>query len=238
MPILGTMFVWSFEIDELDLEKDVKIFFKKTGFPKIIRYFYIYLLLLFKSAFQNMLTVFCTLIFEDFGQALIRCKKNLCQSHVQLEDMFRLYERILFCRNCIENTFGECLFLLTFLGLLNVFGTTTVILGYDSGDWASLETISVMYSCVNFSILMCMMVFAAGVNEKDTSFRNAFSLHILQGRNRNFQNDPFLGITAFGNESITFSGWGYFRFTKGFILTAIGGLLTYSMLLNQFQIQN
>ncbi|GFY62065.1 hypothetical protein TNIN_354991 [Trichonephila inaurata madagascariensis] len=75
------------------------------------------------------------------------------------------------------------------------------------------------------------------VNEKDKSFRNEIYMYVFKNRARNIPNESALDIIAFRNESIAFSASGYFSFTKGFILTVIGVLLTYSLLLNQLQTQ-
>ncbi|GFR10025.1 hypothetical protein TNCT_636041 [Trichonephila clavata] len=186
---------------------------------------------------QNMLTLFCASLFQDIGQAILRCKENLLEKNANLSEIFRYYENILFLKRRIESTFGGVLFLLTLLGFLNVFGVITLNLGFETGEWSKRGYLynAIIFSSINFSLLLHLMFCGADVHEKDKDFRNEVNTYDLKSRLRNIQNDPHGYVSALGNESIAFSACGYFKFTKSSILTGIGVLLTYSLLINQFQ---
>ncbi|GFT71516.1 hypothetical protein NPIL_113771 [Nephila pilipes] len=239
MPMLCSMVLWYDGKETQGFRKDVGAFFKFIGLPEDMRYLCIFLLFLFESGIQNMLTLLFSLIFQDLGQSILLCKEEFFQTSASVIRVIRIYEKIVVCKNLIENRFGRVLFLLTSLGLLNAFGNITVILGFETGKFtnpASVYCISI-FSTVNFSIWVYLMLSAANVNENDQYFKNEIYLYVLRRRVRCMQNESAWDVIVFGQENITFSANGYFRFTKGFILTAIGGLLTYSLLLNQFQIK-
>ncbi|GFR10028.1 hypothetical protein TNCT_636051 [Trichonephila clavata] len=186
---------------------------------------------------KNMLTLLCILIFQDLGHSILLCKESFLQEGAKVSEILQIYERIVICKNCIDNTFGGFLFLLISLDLLSAFANITVVLGYETGKFRNSESLYCMniFSIVNFSIFIYLLIAAADVNEKDKSFRNEIYLYVFKRRVRNIPNECALDIIAFGHESVAFSASGYFSFTKGFILTVIGGLLTYSLLLNQLQ---
>ncbi|GFY38276.1 hypothetical protein TNIN_92971 [Trichonephila inaurata madagascariensis] len=184
-----------------------------------------------------MLTLFCAILLQDFGQAIMWCKESLLQENANLSEVFGYYENILVLKNCIGSTFGGVFFLLTLLGFLNAFGAITLNLGFETGEWARREYVynAIIYAGINFSLLLYLIFCGADVNEKDKDFRNEVNTYDLKSRLRNLRNDPNGYISALGHESIAFSACGYFKFTKSSILTGIGVLLTYSLLINQFQ---
>ncbi|GFT46572.1 hypothetical protein TNCV_3184281 [Trichonephila clavipes] len=186
---------------------------------------------------QNMLILFCASLFQDVGQAVLRCKENLLQENANVSEIFGYYENVLVLKSCIESTFGGVLFLLTLLGFLNVFGVITLNLGFETGEWAKRAYLynGIIFTSINFSLLLYLMFCGAEVNEKDKDFRNEVNTYDRKSRLRNVRNDHDGYVSALGNENIAFSACGYFKFTKSSILTGFGVLLTYSLLINQFQ---
>ncbi|GFQ90293.1 hypothetical protein TNCT_630791 [Trichonephila clavata] len=186
---------------------------------------------------QNMLTLFCAILFQDFGQAIMWCKGSLLQENANLSEVFKYYKNILVLKSRIESTFGGFLFLLTLLGFLNAFGAITLNLGFETGEWAKREYVynAIIFAGINFLLFLYLIFCGADVNEKDKEFRSELNAYDLKSRLGNIRNDLNGYLSALGHESIAFSACGYFKFTKSSILTGIGVLLTYSLLINQFQ---
>ncbi|GFY38278.1 hypothetical protein TNIN_92991 [Trichonephila inaurata madagascariensis] len=141
---------------------------------------------------QNMLILFCASLFQDVGQAVFRCKENLLQQNVNLSEIFGYYENILVLKRSIESIFGGVLFLLTLLGFFNVFGVITLCLGFETGEWAKWAYLynGIIFTSINFSLLLYLMFCGAEVNEKDKDFRNDVSRYDQKSSLRNIRNEP------------------------------------------------
>ncbi|GFT46602.1 hypothetical protein TNCV_3184461 [Trichonephila clavipes] len=237
MPAVCTIQLWYVGSQNQEFSKSIVVFCKKIGLPEDTLYAYIYFMYFFGCVTQNILVLFCAVLFQDFGQSILRCKENVLQEGVNLSKVFRHYKKILMCKTSIEDTFSGFLLAVTFLGYLNVFGAFTLLLDFETGEWASRKYAysAIIYSGINFALVLYLMFAAAGVHEKDKYFRNAVNLHYLKNSRKSSSYEPNFDITISESESIGFSVLGYFKFTKGFILTSIGSLLTYSLLINQLQ---
>ncbi|GFY38277.1 hypothetical protein TNIN_92981 [Trichonephila inaurata madagascariensis] len=237
MPAVCTMQLWYHGSQNLEFTKSIVVFCEKIGLPEDTLYAYVYFMYFFGCVTQNILVLFCAVLFQDLGQSVLRCKENVLQEGGNLTKVFRHYKKILMCKTSIEETFSGFLLAVTFLGFLNVFGAFTLILGFETGEWASRKFAysAIIYSGINFTLVLYLMFAAAGVHEKDKSFRNAVNLLYLKTSCKNNCCEPNFDIAISESESIVFSVFGYFKFTKGFILTSIGTILTYSLLINQLQ---
>ncbi|GFQ88619.1 hypothetical protein TNCT_526771 [Trichonephila clavata] len=237
MPAVCTMQLWYHGSQNLEFSKSIVAFCQKIGLPEETIYVAVFFMYYFGCVTQNILVLYCAILFQDLGQSVLRCKENLLQEGGNLTKVFRHYKKILICKTSIEETFSGFLLAVTFLGFLNVFGAFTLLLGFETGEWASRKYVysAIIYSVVNFVLVLYLMFAAAGVHEKDKSFRNAVNLYYLKSSRRSDCYEPNFDIAISESESIAFSVFGYFKFTKGFILTSIGTLLTYSLLINQLQ---
>ncbi|GIY05410.1 uncharacterized protein CDAR_462941 [Caerostris darwini] len=83
---------------------------------------------------------------------------------------------------------------------------------------------------------LCVSLAASGVHEAIKSSQEVqkqiLTRLLASGIERNSK-DMLLLFVSSSSSPFCLTGWGFFHFTKGFVLTAIGSILTYSLLILQ-----
>lgn len=147
---------------------------------------------------------------------------------------FETYDKIVTNLKSIESKMSFPIFLVQVNDLVNLFSGIVQMDPFSSGlrnpmIFLPLTLILTFHSLLSF---LCVSLFAAAVNEADKKAQGVNREVLKLSRGLEDPNYLLMWRTSF-DRPFTLSAWGFFHFTKGFALSAIGGVLAYSMLIIQ-----
>ncbi|KAF8794567.1 hypothetical protein HNY73_002538 [Argiope bruennichi] len=137
--------------------------------------------------------------------------------------------------NSVEQEFAFPVFLLQVNDLMGIFTFLIRYGGYDPGFTVSKAGPAAFTAVRSILSFLVISVAASSVHLADERVKRADEdlWYILLCRGSIMKNNQ-MGISVVINKkSFAFSAWGCFRFTKSYILSAVGCLLTYSLLIIQ-----
>ncbi|KAF8794566.1 hypothetical protein HNY73_002537 [Argiope bruennichi] len=152
-----------------------------------------------------------------------------------LEQHFTKYRREMKLLSSIEQEFSFPVFLLQMNDLMRMLAFLVLYASYDPRLVVSYPA-PAMFTAVR-SILSFLLVSAAAscVHAADSKAKSANEelWHVLVSRGSDVETHKLRVFMITNKKPFAFSIWGCFHFTKSYIFSAIGCLLTYSLLIAQ-----
>ncbi|GFT80621.1 hypothetical protein NPIL_605471 [Nephila pilipes] len=207
------------------------LWMQKTGISRVV-YCMHFFFLFSSSSVRDLMTAFSLYTFHACSQALADCGKTLLRNTNTSDEIFPIYLSILETKELVENILGVPLFLLTLLGFLNSFTALSNFMGFNIGKLWSIPPFShtvIVFSLNHFLNWIVLLVSAAEVNEQDIIFRTIVTNNSLQRLNYT-QKHPLDYVVSI-KPPIAISVCGSFSFTRPLIVTAVGAMFTYSVLI-------
>ncbi|KAG8170748.1 hypothetical protein JTE90_011580 [Oedothorax gibbosus] len=181
-----------------------------------------------------MLTLLCSWMFLEIGKSLQQCEKMLREG-CPVEHLYRSYNNVFRFKTSMEKSLGFIILLLNLSGFFNVFTFLSRLLVEDIDKFVERELLvtSLSLMIVRSTYLLIFFFSAAKINVRDMSFKRALFSYSLSRRNEKL--DPIFLTSIDDSASLSFTVCGFFELTRGFIASAIGILLTYSVLFLQLE---
>ena len=207
---------------------------EKLGITRVCFFIYAFSAHCFLNLIQNLLALLCSWIFLELGKALKQCEDMLLCGK-PLENMYRIYHCVIRVKSMMEAKLGFIILLVSLSGLFILFTFFSGILGDSHDQFIEKEMmlITITHMLIRIIYLLVLVFSAAEVSERDKSFRRAIVSHSLT-RKRNNLDLMFLSSID-ESAHLSFSVCGYFELTRGFIASAVGIFLTYTMLFLQLE---
>ncbi|GFQ92631.1 hypothetical protein TNCT_569761 [Trichonephila clavata] len=171
-------------------------------------------------------------MFQACSQAFTECRKILSPKTNCSDEVCEIYVNIITWVEMVEKSLGLPLFLLATLGFMHAFSSLAFYMGFEHSTVCIKPPFSyavILYSPIHFLNWILLLIMAAEVNEQDKSFRKIATREFLQPQNSN-ENQRLDYIMRL-KPTIAISSCGIFNFTRPLILTAVGALFTYTLLL-------
>ncbi|KAG8178948.1 hypothetical protein JTE90_027827 [Oedothorax gibbosus] len=181
-----------------------------------------------------MLTILCSWMFLEIGKSLQQCEKMLLDG-CPLEHLYSSYSNVFRFKTSMEKSLGFIILLLNLSGFFTVFTSLSSILVEDNEQFVEREFLLTLlfHMIVRSTYLVIFFFSAANINGRDKSFRIAIFSYSLSRTNEKL--DPIFLTSVNDSTSLSFTVCGFFELTRGFNASAIGILLTYSMLFLQLE---
>ncbi|GBO25771.1 hypothetical protein AVEN_133582-1 [Araneus ventricosus] len=192
------------------------------------------------NTFAVLYTILCYFLskfFDLLSESGIKKKK---EDFITYQHHRGIYEQITAVAKSLEDIMSLPIFL---IGIADFMGMFYGVVALDpfhrlsARSWmknASLSALTVSLKC--FLSFVCVSLSAAHVHEaseRDKQIQDEMIKKILSTE-ENFENKNLLLLfTNYSGKPLRLSAWGFFYFTKGLILTAVGSILTYSLLILQ-----
>ncbi|GBN96950.1 hypothetical protein AVEN_143836-1 [Araneus ventricosus] len=135
----------------------------------------------------------------------------------------------------VESAMSLQIFCLCLSNFTQIFIAFSTVLGFHSGGNGMSAVGRAIIAILNLSSFFAVAGFALGVSQEDENTRQkmeeiAFDLSLSEETEKQGK-----VLYRFINlkKKLIFSAWGVFSFTRGFLLTSIGVLNTYNLLLLQ-----
>ncbi|GIY75488.1 uncharacterized protein CDAR_21501 [Caerostris darwini] len=177
-------------------------------------------------------------LIQCYGDSLVQSIKDNSSKNYFAEE-FSTYRRIIYGMNEADDamsfmvlfTYVACIS--CFFNTLSVFLVSDDVLGkpYLAAEMAC----TFIFSVVIFSTMTCSAAEVSAAGEKLKQRVLCISDIVLQ---RNLPSDSLTSFMIFvdgiKSADISMTGWGMFTITRGFVLSTVGVIITYGVLLFQF----
>ncbi|GIY63077.1 uncharacterized protein CDAR_563931 [Caerostris darwini] len=207
-----------------------------------------YIIKLLNNLFLNIMKAFLAVIYtiichflrsilkthSNFGNRITQKNKATVHS-VTIECYLHRYEVL----KHFESTLAFPIFLLQIIDLLGLFygfiwldASKSPLQHFLRHYWLSIYFTS-LFSLISF---LCVSLTASSVHEASKECKNVQEIMLKQvlasDRKKDFKTVS-LQLVAHQSPSFILSAWGFFYFTKGLVLVALGSVMTYSHLIIQ-----
>ncbi|GIY63075.1 uncharacterized protein CDAR_563921 [Caerostris darwini] len=211
-----------------------------------------YVITLFNNSFLNIMKTFLAVIYtlichflrtilkthSNFGDRITQKNKATINS-VTIECYLQRYESLLKILKHFEKTLAFPIFLQQIVDLLGLFfGFIWIDISKSPlNNWLRHYWLSVYFKSL-FSLIsfLCVSLTASSVHEASKECKNVQEIMLKQllatNRKKDFKTVSVL-LVAHQSPPFILSAWGFFYFTKGLVLVALGSVMTYSLLLIQ-----
>lgn len=165
-------------------------------------------------------------------------KNNPRTSQQDVKRYFDAYDKIINTLQSIEKVMRFPIFLVHINDLVNMFNGFVQMDPFNSGLGHPMSfligiVVNSFYSLLSF---LWVSLSAASVNVADENAQDVNREFLKHVQSIGMDESILVWCTSY-SQPFTLSAWGFFHFTKGFVLSAIGSVLTYSLLLISINIK-
>lgn len=202
----------------------------------IIYYFYVYV-------FHAIISIFYVSLCE-LGQKLLqkhleKLKAGETNKIIFIQSkrdfIFDDYKRILRILHMIEDTMGFMVFILQVQNLCCMFNLLILFGAVEETFYLQTKRLIMTFVGTYASIsFLVVSVYAWRVNETDKCIKR----YGMEMQNGNLARVCMSNCNSCPGNAFVLTGWGFFDFDKRFVLSTIGNLLTYTLLIVQFNRQS
>lgn len=165
-------------------------------------------------------------------------KNNPLMRQQDVKRYFDTYDKIINTLKSIENVMRFPIFLVHINDLVNMFEGFVQMDPFNTGSSHSMsfligKLVNSFYSLLSF---LWVSLSAASVNVADENAQDVNREVLKHVQSIGMDESILVWYTSYSHP-FTLSAWGFFHFTKGFVLSAIGSVLTYSLLLISINIK-
>ncbi|GBN93620.1 hypothetical protein AVEN_236763-1 [Araneus ventricosus] len=151
-----------------------------------------------------------------------------------------IFEHITAVAKSLEDIMSFPIFLISVADFMGMFYGVVALDPFhrlSARSWMktfSLSALTVSLKC--FMLFVCVSLSAAHVHEaseRDKEIQLVMIKKILSSEQNFESKNLILLFTNYSGKPLRLSAWGFFYFTKGLVMTAVGSILTYSLLILQ-----
>ncbi|GIY63067.1 uncharacterized protein CDAR_563881 [Caerostris darwini] len=214
-----------------------------------------YVITLFNNSFLNIMKTFLAVIYTiicHFLRTILKAHSNFgyrktqkskaTVHYVTIECHLLRYESILKVLKHFERTLAFPVFLLQiadlvglFIGFIWIDASKSPLQHWFRNYWLPVYFNSLV-SLVSF---LCVSLTASSVHEASKECKNVQEIMLKQvlasNRKEDFKTLTLL-LVAHQSPPFILSAWGFFYFSKGLVLVALGSVMTYSLLIIQISL--
>lgn len=207
---------------------------------KLLLFVNVNLYISLQVVFPGLVTsVYCSHCHR-FSKLIIYCSKNLERKDEETHNVFikqkvSQYLEILAGIESMQNTFSRPMFLLVLMHLLHMFTLLAYLISFTNEQFTYLvigESIVIMTT--SFLSLCAVVLFASKIPDNIQKVRQMYQRYQENAVLKLSQKRNEVAQLAIDREVIVMSASDVVYFKKSFILSVIGALLTYGLLILQF----
>lgn len=198
----------------------------------IIYYFYVYV---FHAIISILYVSLCELGHKLLQKHLEKLKAGETNKIIfiqsKIDFIFVDYKRILRVLQMIEDTMGFIVFILQVQNLCCMFNLLIQFGAVEGTSYLKTKKWIMMFVGTYASIsFLAVSVYAWRVNETDKCIKR----YCREMQDENSDRVSMSNCNTCPGHAFVLTGWGFFDFDKRFVLSTIGNLLTYTLLIVQF----
>lgn len=205
---------------------------------KMLIFFYLVSSRTVFTFFPSVVMVFHISLMAHLILTISYCKKEMQnKTEKSLESFMKKYSRVHRMATTFESAVSLETLFLTFYQYSLMYFLISNLFGFGMNFNDILTEIFHVLHCIQPFLYIAMLLAASEVNNQDNLLRTAVKNWVfrLSIHHTTSGNSDMLSKFMYSKPVITFTAWKMFSFTRTFIVTSTGALLTYSLLVMQLR---
>lgn len=188
-----------------------------------------------------LLTLLYIYVCLNVSQMIKECNKNLkhpfvfTRTQIIVFDFLRKYDSICGLFSHTEKALSLEVFCLFSIHFTVLFGVFAKVLGVNSYSGPVYNIVSTTFDVLHFFSFFAITFFASSVHRQDKALRDkskdiAFRLSLSKDTE---EYGELLSKFMESKQNLIFTAWSTFKFTRSFLFSSLGMLITYNLLILQ-----